>query len=203
MVKIYRKYKKYIFMILVLLSLSNFSIIVQKNDTSILKKIIFIGLNIIYIYIITEYIELFIYHKILESVLNCKCFTSIFTSKLFLKVLPLFSLIVYTFTWYLYIADSIIDTYISNILVLMSISIISFFMQLKDDFVYVNNDNIFKYNIIIAFNSIKTVNLDKKDNIGKTERFKVTLNSKEEYYIKIDKKHTREFLDIIELNQKK
>jgi hypothetical protein len=162
-----RTYSKYIFFILVLLSVCSIWSIYRDPDYNLSKKIIFICLNFTYLFLVADYIDIIIYRNILMHVFEYKMYFPSTIYNLYNTILPSISMLLYVFAWILYLSDSIFDLQTVGILILMSESCICYSIFGKKNIIFGNKDNLAINFRLVPYNSIRTYNLSKKRGIGR------------------------------------
>ncbi len=170
------KYSKYIFSIIVLLSICSVWILYNDSELSVFQKIIYICLNFTYLFLVAEYIELIIYRNILMSVFDYKMyFPFLKYYKLYNVVLPIISILIYVFAWTFYLSESGSDIKICGILILMSESCILYSFFGRKRMVFANKNTIALYNQLIPYDLINTYDLKTEKRMG-TNINKVTIH---------------------------
>lgn len=151
-----KNFSIYVFLIIALLSTSNLWSVYTDNNVGIINKSIFICLNLIYLYLVTEYIRIIFYHNVLISMFRCKCYVQSSIYNLIYFVLPIISILIYTFAWILYLVNSIFDIETVKIFILLSGSCIMFSVHAKKNMIFANKEEIFIGFQSISYNSIDT-----------------------------------------------
>jgi len=190
--------KRIVFSILILLSTSEAWRIVTRNDMNVIQKIIFTCLNLLYLFMLSEFIEVYCYHNILKKGFMCKIISPTWLYKMFYIFFPIYSLVVYVLAWQFFITESEITVQIVGITIIMSASFLSFSIILRNNIVFANNDRVFLYNRSIPFNCVLEKNLiSKKGRSANIQEVILVLNSGETCNINIDTKLLDEFLNRI------
>lgn len=182
-----RTYRKYIFFILVLLSVCSIWSIYRDTNYILSKRIIFICLYFTYLFLVAEYIEIIIYRNILMNVFEYKMYFPSSIYNLYNIFMPSISMLLYVFAWTLYLSDSIFDMQIIGILILMSESCICYSIFGKNNIIFANKDNLALNFRLVPYNSIRTYNLSKKRGIGSNiNEIIIHLHSGEDITISVD-----------------
>lgn len=161
-----RQNRKYVFSILVLLSISGMWSINSNSDLSISQKIIFACLNFSYLFFVAEYIEIIMYRRIIKNVFGFNNYFPPSMYNLYNVVLPIVSMFIYVFAWALYLSNSIFDVQTSGILILMSQSCIQFSVFGKNKIIFANKDAIAIGFRLISYDTIKDYDLDTEKKLG-------------------------------------
>ncbi len=187
-------YKKIVFAILVLLSISSLWNVMARNEISDLKKIIVVSLNLIFIYLISEYIETYIYHKIVKSMFGAINYTQNAIYKIHFSVLPICSLLIYIAAWLLFIENSVVDIQTLGILIIMASALIIFTVQVRDKVIFANEEYIFLHNEVMSISSIQKYTSSKKKILGfEVMEIKIATNLGNEYILRVDRNQTNQF----------
>lgn len=194
-----KTHNKYIFLIINLLSICSMWIGCGDLNLSILEKILFLYMCFIYLFLLSEYIQMIMYRHILINILEFKMyFPCMKFYKIYNIILPIISMIIYILAWALYIGDSEIYYITSLILILMSSSCISYSYFGRKKLVFANKNSIILNYQLISYTIIKTYDLYTEIRMGNIiNEITVYLYNGDKITFNVDSKYLDEFIENI------
>lgn len=194
-----KTHNKYIFLIINLLSICSMWIVCGDLNLSILEKILFLYMCFIYLFLLSEYIQMIMYRHILINILEFKMyFPCMKFYKIYNIILPIISMIIYILAWALYIGDSEIYYITSLILILMSSSCISYSYFGRKKLVFANKNSIILNYQLISYTIIKTYDLYTEIRMGNIiNEITVYLYNGDKITFNVDSKYLDEFIENI------
>ncbi|NLK99358.1 MAG: hypothetical protein GX271_01720 [Clostridiales bacterium] len=164
-----RKHVRYIFPIIILLTICSVWILFNDSKLSIFQKTIYVCLNLTYLFLIAEYIEMIIFSNILISKFEFKLYFPFMKYyQIYNIVLPIISILIYVLAWVFYLSESGSDIKIFGILILISESFLSYSFFGRNRMVFANKNTIATFNCLISYDSISTYDLKTIKRMGVT-----------------------------------
>lgn len=184
-----KSHKKYIFSIIILITISSSVQLLTITNISEISKLILICLNIGYLFLISEYLETIVYYEILKSIFNCINISSRFTYKFLFIINPIFSLFLYLLAWIIFLFNIVGNSYKAfALLLIMGISYLALVVLIRNNIIFINNDYIFINRKPIFLKEIDSIKIIEKNDGVKPNLLKIILTSGEEYSVRIDNK---------------
>ena len=191
-------YKKSVFAMLILLSTPSIGYIMVKTEVSDFKRVLLVGLNLIFLFLISEYIEQYIYRKIIKKVFAGRCFMYRTVCKLHFIAVPIWSLLIYTGSWLLLMYDSFEYIQTVGLLLIMSSALMIFPVELGNKVIHANKDHIFLAGKILPIASIRSYDYCTKRVIGlEVSDFKIVTDNGEGHILSISKNHIDDFCGLL------
>ncbi len=199
-----KSFRKYTFSILILLSICSIWSIYSYYDLNIIKKTILMCLNLTYLFLIAEYMELIIYSNMIVNVFSYKNIVPSSIFKLIYVVLPIISMLIYVFAWVLLLSNSVFDVQTTAVLIIMSESFIISSIFMKNNVIFANENGIIIGFHTISYHQISNYNSSKRNIMGiDVEKIEVELITGEKLTFSVDSKKIYELIENIKNNVNK